>query len=435
MKNMNKKEGKKIAVMAAIIVGLMMFAFMPGASATVTSFTVTPSTGIANAVDSYDAFVVTDGVTSINIAIPAGFIAQAPDTTDEEIARVDFWNSSTKAYYGHAIITAGTNPATQVDIVCEFGGETATTTGIGVDYTPGETNKFESGFLSDDSSAVITLPKEDKGGSITITINCTAFQLDAVAISIGEFVRNPRHAGDYTFVADGVESVVTITSPLVYPSVYRNGWWFVDTTGDLIADLNFEYMGSTNVLVIPLVGDLGSLDTILFNGSTGMWYVDTKNDREPDQIFAYGTPGNIPVVGDVDGDGNDDVVVYSNGWWIADTTGDHEADLVFMYGNEGDIPILGDVNGDGKDDRIVVDDTTGVWHADTDMSGTSNIDFVYGAVGDKPLVGDLEQNGEDAIVVIDSGGIWHIDTDRDYVSNIDILYGNVDMTPLAGEIT
>jgi hypothetical protein len=63
MKSMNRKEGKKIAVMAAVIVGLMMFAFMPLASATVTSFTVTPSTGIAGAVDSYNALVTTDGVT------------------------------------------------------------------------------------------------------------------------------------------------------------------------------------------------------------------------------------------------------------------------------------------------------------------------------------------------------------------------------------
>ena len=434
MKSMNRKEGKKIAVMAAIIMGLMMFAFMPGASATVTSFTVMPGTGIANAVDSYELFVVTDGVTSINIDIPAGFLAVVP-TGGVEVARVDFWNSSTKAYYGHATITANiAESATKVDVYCKFGDDEVTTT-QGVTYTAGATNTIKSGFPNDTSSAIIKLPTKTKKGSISIAINCAAFQLNAVTITLGEFVKNPPRAGDYTFVADGVESVVTITSPLVYPSVYRNGWWFVDTTGDLIADLNFEYMGSTDVLVIPLVGNLGSLDTILFDGSSGRWYVDINNDRTPDLIFAYGASGNIPVVGDVNQDSVDDVIVYSNGWWIADTDGDHVADLGFMYGNAGDIPILGDINGDGLDDRVVVDDTTGVWHVDTGMSGTSDIDFVYGAVGDKPLVGDLEQNGKDAIVVVDSGGIWHIDTDQDYVSNIDILYGNEDMTPLAGEIT
>jgi hypothetical protein len=439
---MNRRESKKIAVMAAIIMGLMMFAFMPLASAEVTSFTVNPSEGQVGDVQAYDAFVTTSGVTSIDITIPEGFIAVAPATPGEEIARVDFWNSSIKAYYGHAIIRAGVDPTTQVDIDCEFGGETATTTGIGVDYTAGATNTIKSGFPSDTSSAIIKLPTKTKKGSISITINCAAFQLDAVAITIGEFVKNPQHAGDYTFVADGVESVVTITSPpvpLVYPSAYRNGGWFVDTTGDLIADLTFTYPISSVWPVIPLVGDLGgnaALDTIVFDSATGVWYVDTDNDRYPNDIFVYGAPGNIPVVGDVNQDGTDDVVVYLNsGWWIADTTGNHDADTVFMYGNAGDIPILGDVNDDQLDDRIIVDDTTGVWHADTNMDGITNKDFVYGAVGDKPLVGDLEQNGKDAIVVVDSGGIWHIDTDNDYVSNTDVLYGNEDMTPLAGEIT
>jgi uncharacterized protein YraI len=74
MKSMNRRESKKIVVMAAIIVGFMVIAFMPFASATVTSFTVTPSTGLAGAVDSYNALVTTDGVTKINITIPAGFM-------------------------------------------------------------------------------------------------------------------------------------------------------------------------------------------------------------------------------------------------------------------------------------------------------------------------------------------------------------------------
>ena len=47
MKIMNRKENEKIAVMAAVIMGFTMFAFMPLASATVTDFTVMPGTGIA----------------------------------------------------------------------------------------------------------------------------------------------------------------------------------------------------------------------------------------------------------------------------------------------------------------------------------------------------------------------------------------------------
>ncbi|NQE52515.1 hypothetical protein C5S29_02895, partial [ANME-1 cluster archaeon GoMg3.2] len=209
MKSMNRREGKKIAVMAAIMVGVMMFAFMPLASATVTSFTVTPNTGIAGAVQSYDAYVITDGVTSINITIPAGFLAVAPTTSGVEIARLDFFNSSTKAYYGHAIITANNaNPTTEVDIYGELGGVVITTT-QDVDYAAGAQNTFESP-LGDGSSAIIKLPTEDDEGSIKITINSTAFQLDAVMTSIKQFVRNPLVANVYNFYADGKVAPVNI---------------------------------------------------------------------------------------------------------------------------------------------------------------------------------------------------------------------------------
>jgi hypothetical protein len=136
---------------------------MPAASATVTSFTVTPDTGIAGAVQSYSAYVITDGVTSINITIPAGFIAVQPVMGGVEIARVDFYNSSTKAYYGHATITANdTNPTTKVDIYWELGGDAITTT-QNVDYAAGATNTFESPF-GDGSLAILELP-EALGGS------------------------------------------------------------------------------------------------------------------------------------------------------------------------------------------------------------------------------------------------------------------------------
>ena len=168
MKNMNRKESKKIAVMAAIMVGLMVIAFMPLVSAEVTSFRVTPGTGLAGTVDSYNTLVTTTGATTINISIPEGFIAVAPTTGGVLIAEVDFWNSSTKAYYGHATITANdTNPTTQVDIYGELGGAAITTT-QNVDYAAGATNTFESDVAGDTSSAIIKLPTETLKGSINL---------------------------------------------------------------------------------------------------------------------------------------------------------------------------------------------------------------------------------------------------------------------------
>ena len=210
MKIMNRKESKKIVVMAAVIMGVMVIAFMPLASATVTSFTVTPSTGYAGAVDSYNALVTTDGVTSVNITIPAGFIGVVPMSGGVELVRIDFWNSSTKAYYGYATFTANdTNPTTKIDAYCELGGVTARTTQT-VNYTPGATNTFVSHVGGDTSSAITKLPTETVDGSINITINCTAFYLDDVMLAIKQFVRNPSVAKVYDFYADGEVAHVNI---------------------------------------------------------------------------------------------------------------------------------------------------------------------------------------------------------------------------------
>jgi hypothetical protein len=221
---------------------------------------VTPSTGIAGAVDSYTVLVTTTGVTSINITIPKGFIAVAPTTGGVLIAEVNFWNSTAKAYYGSATIkSSNTKPTTEVDVVCELGGETATKT-QDVNYAPGGITMFESGFGCDSSLATITLPTEDQDGSISITINCTGcpgfsdtWRLDDVHIAIKQFVRNPLTKGDYDFIADGVTETVSITAPSGRAIVVRDSWWYADTNGDHICDVHFAYgLGSDT----PLVGDV-----------------------------------------------------------------------------------------------------------------------------------------------------------------------------------
>ncbi|NAT11417.1 hypothetical protein C4E22_07785, partial [ANME-1 cluster archaeon AG-394-G06] len=340
MKRMNRKESKKIAVIAAIIVGFMVIAFTPAASAGVTSFTVTPSTGLAGAVDSYTALVTTDGVTTINIAIPAGFIAVTPTTGGVLIAEVNFWNSSTKAYYGYATIKSNiADPTGQVDIYCKFGDDEMTTT-QNVNYAAGALNVFTSGFPSDTSSAIIKLPTETVEGSIEITITCTAFHLDDVMIAIKQFVRNPTTAGDYDFTADGVKETVSITAPGGRGIVFDNGRWFVDTTGDHVADKVFMYgfPGAT-----PLIGDFGSEDTAVVGTLLGhyLWFVDTTGNHEADEVFFFGVAGaeSTPLVGDIDQDGTEDIAVIGayggNYKWFVDTNGDQVADEEFWFGFAG----------------------------------------------------------------------------------------------------
>jgi hypothetical protein len=339
---MNRKESKKIAVMATVIMGLMVFAFMPLASAGVTSFTVTPSTGLAGVVDSYNALVTTDGVTTINITIPAGFIAVTPTTGGVLIAEVNFWNSTSKAYYGYATIkSSNTNPTTKVDVVCKLGGETATKT-QDVDYTAGETSTFESGFACDTSSAIIKLPTVTENGSINITINYTGcpgfnetWRLDDVHISIKQFVRNPATADDYVFSADGVDATVTITAPSGHCAIWRNGVWYVDSDGNHIADLYYwqGIAGDT-----PLIGDFnndGTPDIAVWR--TGIWYIDTNLDNVPDMWLFQGIAGDIPLVGDINSDGKTDIAVFRAGVWYVDTNLDNIIDMWIWYGIAGDI--------------------------------------------------------------------------------------------------
>jgi hypothetical protein len=432
MKSMNRGEGKKIAVMAAIIIGFMMIVFTPFAAATVTSFSVTPGTGLAGAVDSYDALVTTDGVTKINISIPAGFIAVTPMTGGVQIARVDFWNSSTLAYYGYATITSNNaNPTTQVDVYCKLrvgGDEVEITTTQNVNYAAGATNTFESGFECDHSSAVLKLPTEDDDGCVNITIDCTDcpcfsenWRLDDVKIAIRQFVRNPTTADDYVFTTDdGQTATVTITAAGGCGIVFRNGAWFADTNGDHIANVYFGYGIAGDVPLIgnvdksrrgvgpyimfgygitndnPLVGDInrdGTADIAIFRD--GLWCVNTTGVTPPvataDLVFGYGIAGDVPLVGDFNKDGTDDIAIFRNGLWCADTTGNRIADLVFGYGIAGDVPLVGDINKDGSDDIAIFRDglwcvnTTGV----TPPVATADLIFGYGIAGDVPLVGDI----------------------------------------------
>jgi hypothetical protein len=424
---MNRREGKKIAVMTAIIMGLMMFAFMPAASATVTSFTVTPGTGLAGAVDSYNAFVATDGVTSINITIPAGFIAVTPTTGGVLIAEVNFWNSSTKAYYGYATIKSNnTNPTGQVDIYCEFGGDAIATT-QNVNYAAGATNTFISGFAADTSSAIIKFPTEDDNGSIKISITCTAFHLDDVMIAIKQFVKNPE-AGDYDFKAETVTETVTITAPGGCGIIFSAPLWFVDSTGDHIANDFFAY-GFADVT--PLIGDInqdGSNDIAVVD--LPMWFVDTTGNHEADDTFGYGFPGATPLVGDFNQDGKDDIAVVDLPMWFVDTNMSGTENFNFSYGFPGGTPLVGDFNQDGKDDIAVVNSLMR-WFVDTNMSGTENFNFSYGFPGGTPLVGDFDLNGRDDIAVVFLPW-WFVDIDRDSMAEYSYTYGFAGGTPLIG---
>jgi serine-aspartate repeat-containing protein C/D/E len=72
---------------------------------------------------------------------------------------------------------------------------------------------------------------------------------------------------------------------------------------------------------------------------------------EGDLTAHFGQEGDIPVVGDFNGDGNEEIGIFRAGQWIIDSNGNRqidEVDLTFELGGEGDKPVVGDFDGEGR---------------------------------------------------------------------------------------
>ncbi|MGB2842385.1 MAG: Ig-like domain-containing protein [Halobacteriota archaeon] len=213
-----KKSSKKLVtvMMVAMIVMAAMTAFIASAAADeVTNFEISPNTGITNAEVSYSATINTTGFTTLNITIPAGFIAVAP-TSGGVIAEIDVYNAT--GTHGKIIIEANaTDPGNKIDVTATAtdAGDTisASATGIEVYYAPGATTSISrtATYNGKDYTAGVTLklPTDSTSGSLNISVPAE-LNIRNGSIAIGNFVRNPAVGGDYAFVADGVQAVVRI---------------------------------------------------------------------------------------------------------------------------------------------------------------------------------------------------------------------------------
>lgn len=169
-----------------------------------------------------------------------------------------------------------------------------------------------------------------------------------------------------------------------------------------------------------------------------------------------GVVDGIPLVGDFNGDGQDEFAIYVAGEWLVDLNGDgawDEGDLWVQLGSDLDRPVIGDWDGDGKDDigifgpewerdAQVIPNDPGLPDPDnilrrghkntppTEESATDGkrllkktqqgklradvIDHVfrYGSAADVPMAGDWNGDGIDAIAIYRNGQ-WLLDLDGD----------------------
>ena len=89
--------------------------------------------------------------------------------------------------------------------------------------------------------------------------------------------------------------------------------------------------------------------------SQGSWRLLTIEGelREESEAMNLGAEDAVALVGDFDGDGDDEAAIFVAGHWYVDLNGDgvwDAGDLWILLGNEMDRPVVGDWDGDGKDD-------------------------------------------------------------------------------------
>jgi YD repeat-containing protein len=201
------------------------------------------------------------------------------------------------------------------------------------------------------------------------------------------------------------------------------------TNGDyywLTSSSSYDYtsgqgvqFGNQGLGDVPMVGDVdgdGRADLIVWRASTGVWYWNlSSTSYTSGGNLALGTSGDQPLLGDFDGDGKVDFAVWhpATGTYSWTTSSSNYGSLgTQQWGSNAlnDKAMLADIDGDGKSDFVVWRPGTGTWYY-----LLSSTNYVYGdsrvfgdqSQGDQPLLGDFDGDGRaDLAVWRTNGGLW-----------------------------
>ncbi len=190
---------------------------------------------------------------------------------------------------------------------------------------------------------------------------------------------------------------------------------------------------------------IGEFDAIGINRSN-QFFLDVNDDGAwngtsgGDGFTIFGNPtGDTPIVGDWDGDGDDNIGIHRGNQFFLDATGDgkfNSGDVTRTFGNVGDTPIAGDWNGDGKDEIGV--HRANMFFLDTNANGSFDAGdsaFRFGINGDIPIIGDWNGDGTDDIG-IHRGNLFYLDFTGNGTFNAGdktFRFGILGDTPITGD--
>jgi hypothetical protein len=159
----------------------------------------------------------------------------------------------------------------------------------------------------------------------------------------------------------------------------------------------------------PLMGDFdGNGDSTPATFANGVWTIQPSSASLATTTVAFGAPGDQPVVGDWNGDGNEDLgVLHGDTFSLLlglDPAGP-TLTVTLPAGVTG-VPVAGDWNGDGIDTVGVFNH--GTWTVlERNKTGAATRTAQFGALHGRPVVGDWNGDGLTGIATVHNG-VWAI---------------------------
>ncbi len=214
----------------------------------------------------------------------------------------------------------------------------------------------------------------------------------------------------------------------------RDGSWYVALSdGNRFTDFRLWATGfgqaGTNQFLADVNGD-GKADAVLWVARTGTWYVRLSTGTgfagpgfATPWLVNIGIGSTTRLLGDVNGDGKADVLVFYGvvgDWYVALSDGAHFGGLQTWSSGLGPgstRQFLADVNGDGRADAVagyssLASSSTGEWWvalSEGNRFGPPNRWATLRLPGDRLLMGDVNGDGRaDAVVTALTTGDWYI---------------------------